>query len=147
MEYIRTKKLNGIQTINNTSSPYFNLVSKEEFSKIKEKGEVGKPVSYIEDGVWYFYYNLISGPVWMVEQILRQSDNLAELIDEFVIVRDNSDVHQLVRTDRLEYLKILVNHDTHITGVYGAIWMNPLDHKPILESVAKLNDKGDLELL
>lgn len=69
------------------------------------------------------------------DQILKQSDNIEELCDEFVIV--NGKIHQT--TKALNKIKEYFNpYDTF----YGAVWC-----EWGLKYVAKLDDKGEFQLL
>ena len=67
-------------------------------------------------------------------EIIAQSDNVEELCDEFVYVKSNGQ-------------KIIEKHLSRMNGIeiiniYGAIWTD----KGLIY-VAKMNDKGELELL
>ena len=75
-------------------------------------------------------------------EIIKQSENLFELIDEFVVIRDNTKINQLVRADNIEYLKEMIKEDKRIIAVKGAVWTDFG-----LKYVAKLGDKGELELI
>jgi len=69
------------------------------------------------------------------DQILKQSDNIEELCDEFVVV--NGKIHQT--TKALNKIKEYFNpYDTF----YGAVWC-----EWGLKYVAKLDDKGEFQLL
>ena len=74
--------------------------------------------------------------VWL-NCIINQSENLVELIDEFVVTRDGTKTKQLVRTDNIEYLKEMMKEDKRIIEVKGAVWTDKG-----LKYVAKLDDKG-----
>lgn len=80
--------------------------------------------------------------VILKEQVIKQSENLFELIDEFVVIRDNTKTNQLVRTDNIEYLKEMIKEDKRIVEVKGAVWTD----KGLI-FVAKTNDKGNFELV
>ena len=70
------------------------------------------------------------------DQILKQSDNIEELCDEFVVVNNTCfNMPQLLGT---EIDKDYYKHEE----VYGAIWTD----KGLIY-VAKMNDKGELELI
>lgn len=72
-----------------------------------------------------------------------QADTIKELIDEFVVVDVNSYwTYQALKFD-LEQLK--ESFDNVI--IYGAIWIKGENGEPILKSVAKMNEEGNLELL
>ena len=69
-------------------------------------------------------------------EILKQSDNIEELCDEFVVVNNTCfNMPQLLGT------KIDKDYYKH-EKVYGAIWTS----KGLIY-VAKMNDKGELELI
>ena len=69
------------------------------------------------------------------DQILKQSDSIEELCDEFVVVNNTCfNMPQLLGT------KIDKDYYKH-EKVYGAIWTS----KGLIY-VAKMNDKGELEL-
>lgn len=69
------------------------------------------------------------------DQVINQSDNLAELCDEFIVI-DISGKHY--HTYDLESAKKYVS----IIYIYGAIWTS----KGLIY-VAKMNNEGNLELL
>lgn len=73
--------------------------------------------------------------------IIKQSETLEELCDEFVVIRNSTRINQLVRTDDINYLKEMMESDKRIVVVKGAIWT-----EWGLKYVAKMNDKGALEL-
>ena len=79
--------------------------------------------------------------VILKEQVINQSKNLFELIDEFVVIRDNTKTNQLVRTDNIEYLKEMMKEDKRIVAVKGAVWTDFG-----LKYVASLTEGGGLEL-
>ena len=67
-------------------------------------------------------------------KIIKQADTIEELCDEFVSVRDNWHDHW----DNFEEPKTLCSE----SEIYGAIWTD----KGLIY-VAKINEKGELELL
>jgi len=91
------------------------------------------------DGVeTYMYDNNGRGVEIRGSQILKQSENLDELCDEFVGVdKTCENGHQLLRAIPYKCANFWNG------GVYGAIWV---DGKGLIY-VAKMNDKGDLELI
>ena len=93
-----------------------------------------------KDGV----YNTIHLTSKMLEHyktdIINQSENLEELCDEFVIVRNGERPTILLNYDNLSLLKARVVKDNQ--KVYGAIWTS----KGLIY-VAKMNENGDLELI
>ena len=75
-------------------------------------------------------------------EIVAEADTIEELCDEFVIAYENG--ARIVYGD-LEWAKVkaMVNSKSGIKSIiYGAIWTD----KGLLY-VAKMNDKGELELL
>lgn len=105
-----------------------------------------------KDGVYELvdtYYSFVNGvETYMYDdngrgveinshQILKQSDSIEELCDEFVGVdRTCENGHQLLRAVPYKCANFWNG------GVYGAIWTDTG-----LKYIAKLNDKGELELI
>ena len=84
MQYIRTK--DGIIDLNRIhldGSPIYNLDTKENVIKAKENREE-RDCYYIENDTIYGYWYL-DGCIWE-EHIIKQSDNLADLFDEVVLI-------------------------------------------------------------
>ena len=77
------------------------------------------------------------------EMVVKQADTIEELCDEFVVVQRgfhdllNADTHCLQTLKR--YYEV---NKIEVLGIYGAIWTD----KGLIY-VAKMNDKGELELL
>lgn len=69
-----------------------------------------------------------------VKDIIKEADTIEELCEEFVGINNNE--HQFLRAIPYKCSYCWNN------GVYGAIWTN----KGLIY-VAKLNDKGELELI
>ena len=80
--------------------------------------------------------------VILKDQVINQSENLIELIDEFVVIRNSTKTKQLVRTDNIEYLKEMIKEDKRIVEVKGAVWTDKG-----LKYVAILAEDGGLELI
>ena len=75
------------------------------------------------------------------KDILKQSNNLAELCDEFVIDDKRNNVHYLMNYD--DVIDEINNGRIYDEDViYGAIWTD----KGLIY-VAKMNKKGELELI
>ena len=106
---------------------------------IRTKNKIYQVESETYDKQGYFIgdYDVI-----LKKQVIKQSENLLELIDEFVVIRDGTKTKQLVRTDNIEYLKEMMKEDKRIVEVKGAVWT-----EKGLKYVTKLNDKGSLELI
>lgn len=106
---------------------------------IRTKNRIYKVESETCDKQFYYIgdYDLL-----VKEQVVSQSENLFELIDEFIVIRDSTKINQLVRTDNIEYLKEMMKEDKRIIEIKGAIWTD----KGLI-FVAKMSDKGELELI
>ena len=110
---------------------------------IRTKNRIYKVESETYDKQWYYIgdYDVTSNVI-LKEQVVDQSENLFELIDEFVVIRDSTKTNQLVRTDSIGYLNEMIKEDKRIVEVKGAVWTD----KGLI-FVAKMNDKGVLELI
>ncbi len=107
-----------------------------------------KNVAFVKRKINSDYYDYDYEPIEK-EEIVKQSDNLAELCDEFVIKVDNEYLHaKYYPVDRTFYI---YNTEEEISleeclrfnyVVKGAIWTD----KGLIY-VAKMNEKGELELL
>lgn len=78
-----------------------------------------------------------------LNKILKQADTIEELCDAFVVVQ--KDFHDLLNADThcLQTLKRYYEiNKIEVLGIYGAIWT-----KWGLKYVAKMNEKGELELI
>ena len=106
---------------------------------IRTKNRIYKVESETYDRQGYYIGNY---DVILKEQVINQSENLFGLIDEFVIIRADTKINQLVRTDNIEYLKEVIKEDKRIIEVKGAIWTD----KGLI-FVAKMSNKGELELI
>lgn len=106
---------------------------------IRTKNRIYEVESETFDKQGYFVgeYDVI-----LKEQVISQSENLSGLIDEFVIIRADTKINQLVRTDNIEYLKEMIKEDKRIIEVKGSVWTD----KGLI-FVAKMNDNEDLELI
>lgn len=137
MKYIRTKE----GKIVDTTTKYLNFVSKEEYLKQVEENREGLIISYIENNVWYCYCEEDGNVEWKTD-ILAQANTIEELCDELVAIsKNNHKTHFVIHRyfgsfDIDEWLK------NNIYEIYGAIWTD----KGLIY-VAKMNDKGELELL
>ena len=72
----------------------------------------------------------------MAEELIRESENLEELCDRFVA--KTCDITEYWVEQKLECAKMYCGVET----IYGAIWTS----KGLIY-VAKMNDKGELELI
>lgn len=79
-------------------------------------------------------------------EVVKQADTIEELIDEFVLIGicgipyDSKQVLDEEDKHKKDFLIELVKSQDY--EIYGAIWVGA-----DLHSVAKMNDKGELELL
>ena len=97
-----------------------------------------------KDGVYEFNKTFNGASIRIIygNEIIKQSENLFELIDEFVVIRDSTKINQLVRTDNIEYLKEMIKEDKRIIAVKGAVWTDWG-----LKYLANVNKDGGLELV
>ena len=80
------------------------------------------------------------------ENIINQSDNIEDLLDEYVFELDHSDYgkptsHTFYSMEELDYMKRMFKYYLN-SSCYGAIWTG----KGLIY-VAKLNEKGEWKLL
>ena len=82
------------------------------------------------------------GTYYPIENILKQANTIEELCDVFVGVDKNG--KHYTNSESVNDLIHMTQDILHVTltTIYGEIWVNDELHK-----VAKLNDKGELELL
>lgn len=71
---------------------------------------------------------------------LKQADAIDELIDDFIAKKDYGKPFVIKRYEIHSSLQFGFT-------IYGAIWVVGEDNEPILKPVAKMNEKGKLELL
>ena len=86
----------------------------------------------------------------------RQANTIEELCDEFISVGGKS-LGSHFRTDGYGLTNLLNQSELHKSILkelqgqghryYGAIWITGENGEPILKSVAKMNKKGELELI
>lgn len=75
--------------------------------------------------------------------ILEQADTIEELCDCWIIVLKYLNVKPYTENINCN-IAHLINNEHQI---YGAIWTYDSDGVPTLKTVAKMNEKGELELL
>lgn len=72
------------------------------------------------------------------KDIIKQAETIEELCDEFIRIEKCLDIKpQVLRTEESEIIDLIGN-----ANIYGAIWTD----KGLIY-VAKMNEKGELELL
>lgn len=78
------------------------------------------------------------------EDIFKESDTIKELCDEFLVCHNGKIICQFAKNvwdyESIKYLG--TSND-----FYGAIWVFDDNGAPTLKPVAKMNEKGDLELI
>ena len=85
-----------------------------------------------------YYIDRYEEDVILKEQVIKQSENIEELCDRFVVMeKETKEVMNIVSF--LEYAKLWAYCKYNI---YGAVWC-----EWALKYVAKLDDKGKLELI
>ena len=109
---------------------------------IRTKDGIYQVESTLRDNGFIKGYNVGEMGFIRKDQVINQSENLFELIDEFVIIRDSTKINQLVRTDDINYLKEMMKEDKRIVEVKGAIWTDFG-----LKYVARLTEDGGIELI
>ena len=111
------------------------------------------------------YIRIKDGKIYLVkcECVLEdgdeQADNIEELCDCAIVVIDTRETPILEfvgyggYTSKTKDFKELFDKDygkyikTGECQLYGAIWVKGKDGEPILKPAAKMNEKGELELL
>ncbi len=73
-------------------------------------------------------------------KIIKSSDFIEELCDEFVLLDKELNHRHIVTSPK----GFMPSKDYEL---YGAIWIDGDHDEPILKSVARINEKGELELL
>ena len=109
---------------------------------IRTKNRIYEVESTLRDNDVVKGYNVGEMAFIRKEQVINQSENLVELIDEFVVIRNGTKTNQLVRTDNIEYLKEMMESDKRIVAVKGAVWT-----EWGLKYVARLTEDGCVELI
>ena len=93
-----------------------------------------RPLYEIQNGLNYLMLDS--------DEIRETAETIEELCDEFVILpldQNKRPLHHFLRTPIIDDISHFIN-DSHI--IYGAIWTDKG-----LTYVAKMNEKGELELL
>ena len=75
------------------------------------------------------------------EETIKEADTIEELCDRFIIVRNGEGADFWKDFDAMKNYSAYINLNDY-DAVYGAIWTN----KGLI-FVAKMNDKGELELI
>ena len=74
-------------------------------------------------------------------EIVDEADTIEKLCDEFIVVSDNCE-KPIISALPFNELKIYAKNRTKYANCYGAIWT-----ECGLKYIAKMNSKGELELL
>ena len=83
-------------------------------------------------------------------EVLKQSESIKELCDEFVGIRKSNHKPYIGRPNGFSWFQETngwVGRLDNYESIYGAIWTFDNEGTPTLKSVAKMNMKGDFELL
>ena len=109
---------------------------------IRTKDGVYEIDRYYEPRDYYWVKQDCEQPI-CGDEIIKQSDTIEELCDELVQVNENGGVI-LTQLSQCEIKEILSKYKVLFfpANYYGAIWT-----ERELKFVAKLNEKGELELL
>jgi len=113
--------------------------TKDGVYKVVDTYETKYVVGYTEDGFEISIYK---------ENVISQSENLEELCDEFVLIEPRDDGgKKYSHRDKESFIRDYIGYE-HIDivlsyyTIYGAIWTD----KGLIY-VAKMNEKGELELI
>lgn len=126
MKYIRTK--DGIYD----TTKYGKIVETQYTIKLVPKG--------------YEHYK----PAWTKmnkQDIINQADTIKELIDEYVILSKSCKEVKKSLEGFNETIDFILQVLEEPYDIYGAIWIKLPNGAYRLEPVAKINGKGELELL
>lgn len=137
MKYIRTK--DGIYKVTHDGLCYKEAKSQTMLMLVEHKNEKDK-IEYEEITT---HKELAMGKHRFKEHIIKQADTIEELCDEFVVVSVSFLKPYKITRKWVETLKQAQKYKpSDKCIVYGAIWTD----KGLIY-VAKMNDKGELELL
>jgi len=108
---------------------------------IRTKDGVYEIESYYEPRDYYWVKQDCDQPIGS-DEIIKQADNIEELCDEFIVVENDYQVAPYGINTKDLNLKLFVKNNYDYCKIFGAIWTDRG-----LIYVAKMNDKGELELL
>ena len=136
MKYIRTKE--------NLVTPWSN----EQKHYIYKVEEMDNSISFVRPGISITFSKNSKdskGLDAFLNNVTMQADTIEELCDEFIVF---GDIDRPYLT-RHKFINKEWNKQYFIGGkkLYGAIWIYDSSDAPTLKSVAKMNNKGELELL
>lgn len=107
-----------------------------EVYKEKEDGYIIRTKPFLETTNKEYYLNLF----FSKERVIKAADTIEDLVDLYVL-DDRKDKHHYIENE-ISLLPCIYIYDKKNTSVYGEIWVDGELHK-----VAKVNEKGELELL
>ena len=83
------------------------------------------------------------------EDVIKQSDNIEDLCDDFVLYDEEAQQYVTLEKGFYHRFNIECKKALHLVNkyIYGAIWIVGDNKEPILKSVAKMNNEGELVLL
>lgn len=109
---------------------------------IRTKNSIYQVESVLRDNGFVKGYNVGEMAFIRKDQVIKQAETIEELCDEFVVVWLPTNHKDIFGVDKYskEIIKSCIGNNK--TNVYGAIWTD----KGLIY-VAKMNDKGELELI
>ena len=128
MKYVRTK--------DDKTFKIFNIDGKKRYIRTKA-GEIFD-INDLTSVNFEELTKFVKEAIFLNEIIIKQADTIEELCDEFIVVDKITKHHSTLNVNDLGKLKALLDD----YQIYGAIWT-----EKGLIYVAKMNDKGELELL
>lgn len=125
-----------------------------KYVRTKKDGNLFEVLKSDEENVYVKAYDY-DNDEWYTKNIklcdVRQADTVEELCDEFVVLEYGIESGVLYSRSQYIILEDAIASQTakHKCSyeIYGAIWTEGDKGEPILMSVAKMNEKGELELL
>ena len=137
-KYIRTKE--------NTLTPW-GVEQKEHIYRVDE---TDKTISFIRTGISTTFKKIEKSLTEFLKSFVKSADTIEELVDELVVVEPNNEdcprpyildcFHLCTYNSWFEREKEHIKNGVIV--VYGSIWIDGN-----LTKVAKMNDKGEFELL
>ena len=118
----------------------------KKYIRTKDRIWLSENIGYDESGHAYskitdFYLDFTR------RDIIKKADTIVELVDEFVLGKTEF-LKPYVTKLPLDFLKeCVIKKDPYDLVVYACIWVFDYHGVPTLKPVAKMNDKGELELL
>ena len=90
------------------------------------------------------YYLCDNDTKWFENRLIKAADTIKELCDEFVVVATDREKPFIYALEEPIDSPLF---DSEEETVYGAIWVFDSNGTPTLKPVAKMNAKGEFELI